>query len=166
MQQNDKTGKVIPISSARGEITQPRNHYLAELTPAEAPELLEAVAHVALAVGIDIAPERRAYMATALAEQGMSQAELRAVVRGLVASPELDDKIRYGRTLTVADFVRMRGDLEGPAATARLLTWHEALRAWQRAGSPGAFPGDTYQQVTTPEGIRFRPLQALGRRAQ
>ena len=94
----------------------------------------------------------------ASAAEPWSVAALREAARALASSPELDDKIRYGRPITPADFERVRrGDEkrvgEGDemrvittrsgyalkVARAKLYTYAEALGIWKSAGEPGVF---------------------------
>ena len=109
--------------------------------------------------------ERVTETAAVLAASGWTVAMLRAAGRVLATSPQLDDKIRYGRPVTAADFERVRQDgLEvsrtrdesgdglavervivtrtGYAlkvAAAKLYSRHEAFGLWEASGSPGRF---------------------------
>jgi hypothetical protein len=66
------------------------------------------VRDVALAYDLDLTDERRAIIARALDGQGFTPEQLEACAHRLMASETLDDKLRYGGTLTPADFVRAR----------------------------------------------------------
>lgn len=102
-----------------------------------------------------------------LACGGWTLAEIRAAARLLASSPDLDDKIRYGRPITAADFERVRRDGETEAkrtdregvdrvlitrtgfalkvAQARLYTRGEAFALWEAGGSWGTF-SDSFQK--------------------
>jgi len=98
-----------------------------------------------------------------LAASGWTPAMLHATTIGLAQSPELDDKVRYGRPITVADFerVRRRGETERrvredgddgmvvervittrsgyalKVAAAKLYTAPEMLALWRAGGEVG-----------------------------
>lgn len=130
-------------------------------------EALEVV-HGAMGLGPANADEagpffqrlRETAVILATAEPTWSVAALREAGRALARSPRLDDKIRYGRPITAADFERQRageertvrdpdsGDervivtLKGFAlkvAAAKLYTHGEAIGLWRAAGEPGRF---------------------------
>lgn len=98
-----------------------------------------------------------------LASAGWVPAMLKVCVPMLATSPELDDKVRYGRPLSAADFERVRrvglvearqqlDDGQGTVvervvttrtgfalkvAAAKLYTAREMTELWRAAGSPG-----------------------------
>ena len=98
--------------------------------------------------GHEASAERVATLAAALSdpEERWTQPELEAAARALARCPRLGEAIRYGRTVTLADFERMRTGDAG-AGRERLVGYYEALRQWQRAGSPGRFPGSLFEVV-------------------
>jgi hypothetical protein len=89
----------------------------------------QAVARVCALHGHEASAERVATLASALAdpEERWTQPELAAAARALARCPRLGEAIRYGRTVTLADFERMRSGDAG-AGRERLVGYYEALR--------------------------------------
>jgi hypothetical protein len=108
----------------------------------------QAVARVCAMHGHEVSAERVATLAAALSDpdERWTQSELEAAARALARCSRLAEAIRYGRTVALADFERVRA---GDPATARerLIGYHEALRQWHRAGSPGRFPESLFEVV-------------------
>lgn len=96
----------------------------------------------------------------ATAEPSWSRAALKAAGRALARDPNLDDKLRYGRPITPADFERQRMGTEQKyrdeetgeervitthrgfalkVARSKLYTHPEAFGLWSAAGCPGSF---------------------------
>lgn len=119
-------------------------------------DFLDVLAYLALVVGIDLPEDRRAAIALALQGQGWTVGELKLAAVALSVDPTLDDKIRYGGTVTPADFMRLRGDPASPVAGGKLYTYHEALRLWDIRGNPGTFPETLFRPVPTDDGQRWR----------
>lgn len=102
-----------------------------------------------------------------LAVTGWTSSMLKATIPALAVSPELDDKIRYGRPITAADFERVRrngysetkvrDEADGVStervlvtrsgyalrvARARLYDYAEAMGLWRAGGEVGHFSTD------------------------
>lgn len=144
----------------------------ADLLPASAQDVATALMAVLGSMGLGPAHERDAddfvrrveETAAILASAGWTLAQIREAARALAMSPELDDKIRYGRPVTAADFERVRRSglemttervrLDGVVRervvvtrtgfalkvdALKLYTAAEAYGIWQAAGEPGTF---------------------------
>ena len=136
----------------------------ARTEPATVEDAEDALALVMGALGHRMDPGRIATVALILAGSGWTRAELDAAARVLAVSPKLRDALRYGGTLTPADFEDVRRgeerterDEEGEERVIttlrgyalrvkreRLFTYAEAMGVWTSAGSPGRF-GDSVQ---------------------
>lgn len=97
-------------------------------------------------MGIDMSSEQRAAVALAIAD--LTPDELATCVRELVNSPDFADALRYRSTLTPAEFRRVL------AHGKHLLTYAEALAAWNKVGSIGTFP-DAMFEIVASNGDRF-----------
>lgn len=92
--------------------------------------VLQAIDQVTLSMGIAISAERQAAMALALLSESYTEAEIQMAARDLCSDTVLDDKLRFGYTLTPADFKRVIMGAGGEAARSKLYTHAEAL-AWR-----------------------------------
>lgn len=121
-------------------------------TPATVNDCEEAVAIVLGAFGVGPGPdadpiERQRYaeriheLAEILATAPWTRGEFIAAAHQLTFSVKLRDEIRFGRTLTPADFREViEGDKPHESIKRhRLYTYHEAMDRWQRMGNPGIF---------------------------
>ena len=134
------------VALAGGSLTQAEVDRLGQSATVQG--AAQAVARVCALHGHEASAERVATLASALAdpEERWTQPELESAARALARCPRLGEAIRYGRTVTLADFERMRTGDAG-AGRERLVGYYEALRQWQRAGSPGRFPGSLFEVV-------------------
>lgn len=145
-------------------------------------QALEAVTVVCAGQGIELGEERLATVAMMVAAAGWKAAELREAAQVLALDPDLRDSVRYGRTLSPADFEavrqgRVRRTEDGEVtehtaasrriARARLMSFNEARAAWQRMGSPGRFSDsrtvgypDSAFEVVDVDGKAFFRLKA------
>lgn len=176
---------VPALSSACVAPTLSRSEAAAMMEAATVDDALDALAAVMGALGHRMDAGRIQTVALVVADQGWTKAELRAATRALASSPALRDHIRYGGTITPADFEAARTSEErtvgegeerrqiitirGYALTVRrgrLYRHAEAFALWQQMGEPGRF-SDSLQQryadsafeavrVEGDEAIRFR----------
>lgn len=104
---------------------------------------LAAVSKAAALHGTGMDEDRIETLAEALADpaEDWTVTELEAAAREVGRSPEVRDAIRFGRTISLADFEAARSDERGEAgrriAKQRLFSHASALARWQRAGEPG-----------------------------
>lgn len=144
-------------------------------TPATADDALVALGHVSAALGHVLQADRMDYLAEIIASGDWTRAELRAAVGVLSRSTTLRDAIRFGRTITPADFEEARrGDertardaedgtervvvtLRGFALKvrqARLYTQPEALALWRAMGEPGGLSDRLHRDGTVTVDVR------------
>lgn len=118
----------------------------------------EAVVAVMSALGHEMAPDRIGYVAEIVAAGDWTRAEIRATVNVLARDTKLRDHIRFGGTITPADFEGARSGedrtergadggpdrvittLRGFALKVRrnrLYSFAEARGLWDAAGQPG-----------------------------
>lgn len=160
-------------------------------TPATVEDCVGAVSMVASAVACTLDADRVAMLAEIVAGGDWTRAELRAAVGVLARSTDLRDALRYGRTLTAADFEEARAGqarkvrddetgeervivtLKGYALKvrqARLYTHAEALALWTSAGAPGvladAFRTDGTLAVYPNSMFTAVDAEGVGRRFQ
>lgn len=91
-------------------------------------------------LGLDVGAERRAAMTEVLRDK-LTRAQLVEAVELLKIDRDLDDKIRYGRTLTPADFFRV---LEHDGGSSKLYEYRDAADLMTK-------------------GAQFAPVQVKGR---
>ncbi|MEO1633030.1 MAG: hypothetical protein AAFU38_19840, partial [Bacteroidota bacterium] len=153
------------------------------LTPATREDAEEAVMLVAGLLGHAVAPLRLNDLAPVIAAQGWTVAEINMAARVLASDPKLRDHIRFGGTITPADFAEVRKGQETTVGydddrrvvttlsgfalqvrRSRLYGHAEALALWKAAGEPGRFansrqftyPDAMFDLVDTPDGARFK----------
>lgn len=117
---------------------------------------------VMAAHGREMDPGRIKTVAMLILDQGWKRAELEAASRVLASDPGLRDTLRYGGTITPADFETVRradektvGEGEDKrvivtrsgfalkVARARLYDYAEAMGIWRAAGESGPFGTDS-----------------------
>jgi len=119
-------------------------------------DFTQAFRQVKLSLGVEISPEREAAFLVTLLPKGYTAGEVKIAASALCTCPVLDDKLRYGGTLTPADFRRMIEPDEAAAKAGKLYAWHEAMAMWTKAGEPVPFPGSMFEWVDTDDGKRLR----------
>lgn len=133
-----------------------------------------AVGVVMAALGHAMEPDRIATVAMIVASTDWMQAELVEAARALAVDPKLRDSLRYGGTITPADFEDVRRGTETKdedrilttisgfalrVRRQRLYTYAEAFGLWNAAGAVGPL-ADSFD--ATCSGAMFEPVRVEG----
>lgn len=102
--------------------------------------VMQAINQVVLSMGLDVSPERKAAIALAVTGAGYTAAQVKLAAQALCLDVDLDAKLRYGYTLTAADFRRVIEGEAGEVAKARLYTYREACAFHGRQGEGAVWP--------------------------
>lgn len=134
------------------------------VTPATVGHALDAVRRVVVALGLDVDADRASALAILLcdAPEPWTVAALDAAARALSYDVWFRETVRFGGTVTPADFERMRSDEHAPASVqaVRLHTYAEAVAACQKAGAT-PIPTALFEMVPVEGGKPlWRPLAA------
>lgn len=120
------------------------------VTPASEELILGTLTGLGVLLGHRIGGNRQAALVMYLQAEGWTEAEVRTAARALAKDQALADRIEHGQTVVPANFERMRTG--GAVAEARLYTYAEMRREWERLG------GSTYLPMTR----LFRPVKRAG----
>jgi len=121
------------------------------VTAATVGHALDAVRRVVVALGLDVDAHRIAALAALLADapESWTVAALDAAASALCFDTWFRETVRFGGTVTPADFERMRtGESAAPGvAAARLHTYAEAVAACHKAGVVDGVPTALFDLV-------------------
>lgn len=125
------------------------------VTRATVQDALAAVRRVVVLLGLDVDAERIAVLAAALAgdeDAPWTVAALQAAAAALGKDVWFRETVRYGGTLTPADFERMRQGETAPASVqaAQLHTYAEAVAACHKVGATPV-PTALFDMVPVPD---------------